>query len=139
MDEGTGIVHLAPAFGAEDLDVARLEGWPVFNPVDEEGRFTDLAPEFVRGRSVKEADPDIIADLDRRGLLVGSAEIEHTYPLCWRCSTPLLYYARPAWYVRTTERKQELLEANEGVNWYPDHIKHGRYGDCRQRHPICVQ
>ena len=129
MDEGTGIVHMAPAFGAEDLDVARREGWPVFNPVDEEGRFTDLAPEFVRGKSVKEADPDIIEDLRRRGLLLAVEEIEHTYPLCWRCSTPLLYYARPAWYVRTTARKRELLEANEGVNWYPDHIKHGRYGD----------
>jgi isoleucyl-tRNA synthetase len=78
---------------------------------------------------VKEADPDIIADLDRRGLLLRSETIEHTYPLCWRCGTPLLYYARTSWYIRTTERKPQLLAANEAMTWYPDHIKHGRFGD----------
>jgi isoleucyl-tRNA synthetase len=130
MDEGTGIVHMAPAFGAEDLDVAKREGWPVFNPVDDEGRFTDRTPvEFVRGASVKEADPAIIEDLERRGLLLRAERIEHTYPLCWRCDTPLLYYARPSWYVRTTARRERLLAVNESVNWYPDHIKHGRYGN----------
>jgi len=125
-------VHMAPAFGAEDLEVGRRQGWPVFNPVDEEGRFTDLAPAFVRGRFVKDADPDITEDLRSRGLLVEDGRIEHTYPLCWRCDTVLLSYARPAWYVRTTARKEDLVATNEAVNWYPEHIKRGRYGDWLQ-------
>ncbi len=130
LSEGTGIVHMAPAFGADDLEIGRREGWPVFNPVDDQGRFTDLAgPGFVRGRFVKDADPDIVADLEARGLIVSASTAVHTYPLCWRCETPLLYYARPAWYVRTTARKEELLEANERTNWYPEHIQQGRYGD----------
>ena len=132
MHDGTGIVHMAPAFGAEDLEVGRRQGWPVFNPVDEEGRFTDLAPAFVRGRFVKDADPDITEDLRSRGLLVEDGRIEHTYPLCWRCDTVLLSYARPAWYVRTTARKEDLVATNEAVNWYPEHIKRGRYGDWLQ-------
>jgi isoleucyl-tRNA synthetase len=128
-EEGTGIVHMAPAFGAEDFDMAKRQGWPMFNPVDDEGNFTDLAPEFVRSKFVKDADPEIIEDLRRRGLLVKAEEYEHAYPLCWRCKTPLLYYARPAWYIRTTAHKDDLLRANESVNWYPEHIKEGRYGD----------
>jgi isoleucyl-tRNA synthetase len=128
-EEGTGIVHMAPAFGSEDFEVARRQGWPMFNPVDEEGKFTNLAPEFVRGRGVKEADPDIIEELRRTGRLVAASEQEHAYPLCWRCKTPLLYYARPAWYIRTTAHKEDLLQANESVNWYPQSIKEGRYGD----------
>jgi isoleucyl-tRNA synthetase len=129
LDEGTGVVHMAPAFGTEDLEVGRREGWPLFNPVDEEGRFTDLAPEFVRGRFVKEADADIIDDLRARRRLVAAQRIEHTYPLCWRCDTPLLYYPRRSWYIRTTARKDELLAANDAVHWYPPHIQQGRYGD----------
>jgi isoleucyl-tRNA synthetase len=130
MTEGTGVVHIAPAFGAEDLELGRRQGWPVFKPVDEEGKFTDTTPvEFVRGRFVKEADPDIIEDLRARGLLVRAGTLRHTYPLCWRCDTPLLYYARTSWYVRTTAKKERLLEVNESVNWFPDHMKHGRYGD----------
>jgi isoleucyl-tRNA synthetase len=129
IEEGTGIVHVAPAFGAEDLAVGRARGWPVFQPLDDQGRFTDLAPDFVRGRFIKEADPHISADLEERGLMLRAVTIEHTYPLCWRCSTPLIYYARTSWYVRTTERKDDLLAANERVGWYPDHIKHGRYGN----------
>jgi isoleucyl-tRNA synthetase len=129
LDDGTGIVHLAPAFGAEDHDVGRREGWPVFKPLDGEGRFTDLAPEFVRGRFFKDADPDIVRDLDERGVLIRAGAIEHTYPLCWRCSTPLIYMARSSWYIRTTAVKQRLLDVNDEVNWYPEHIKRGRYGD----------
>jgi isoleucyl-tRNA synthetase len=129
MHDGTGIVHMAPAFGEDDLEVARREGWPMFNPVDDEGKFTDLAPEFVRGLAVKQADPAIIEDLRRRGLVVRAEQHEHTYPLCWRCDTPLIYYARPAWYIRTTAVKDRLLQVNDEVNWYPEHIKHGRYGD----------
>jgi isoleucyl-tRNA synthetase len=127
-EDGTGIVHMAPAYGAEDLEVGRLNGLPVIHLVDEEGKFVEEVTPWA-GRFVKEADPDIIRDLDARGILFRAETIEHTYPLCWRCSTPLLYYARTSWYIRTTERKADLLESNEAVDWYPDHIKHGRFGD----------
>ncbi|MGH2728363.1 MAG: isoleucine--tRNA ligase, partial [Actinomycetota bacterium] len=127
-EDGTGIVHMAPAYGAEDLEVGRQFGLPVIHLVDGEGKFVEQVRPWA-GRFVKEADPDIIRDLDRRGLLLRAETIEHTYPLCWRCKTPLLYYARTSWYIRTTARKQNLLDANEAVNWYPEHIKHGRFGD----------
>jgi isoleucyl-tRNA synthetase len=129
LEEGTGVVHMAPAFGPEDLEVGKREGWPVFRPLDGEGRFTEEAPPFVRGLFFKDADEPIIDDLRSRGLLVRAETIEHTYPLCWRCDTPLIYVARSSWYVRTTAVKDRMLEINEAVNWYPDHIKHGRYGD----------
>ena len=127
-DDGTGIVHMAPAYGAEDMEVGRENDLPVVHMVDEEGKFVEAVTPWA-GRFVKEADPDIIADLDARGLLFRTETIEHSYPLCWRCGTPLLYYARTSWYIRTTARKQELLDSNERVNWYPSHIKHGRFGD----------
>jgi isoleucyl-tRNA synthetase len=129
LDDGTGVVHMAPAFGAPDLEVGREYGWPMFKPLDGEGRFTDEAPAFVRGAFFKDADATIIEDLRARGLLVRDETITHSYPLCWRCSTPLIYMARSSWYVRTTARKERLLDVNESVNWYPEHIKHGRYGD----------
>ncbi len=128
-DDGTGIVHLAPAFGPEDLAIGRAQGWPVFKPIDDQGRFNDLAPAFVQGLFVKDADPAIIDDLMARGLVFRAGRIEHAYPFCWRCGTPLLYYARSAWYARTTAVKDRLLEVNESVRWFPDHIKHGRYGN----------
>ena len=129
MEDGTGVVHLAPAFGADDLAAGTAQGWPTFKPVGDDGRFTDLAPAFVRDKFVKDADPAIVEDLRERGLLIRSGTYEHTYPFCWRCGTPLLYYARTSWYVRTTAVKERLLEVNDAVNWYPDHIKHGRYGN----------
>ena len=129
LEDGTGIVHMAPAFGPEDLEVGRREGWPTFKPVDGEGRFTEEAPAFVRGRFFKEADLLITEDLWARGLLLRAETIVHAYPLCWRCSTPLLYYARTSWYIGTTQVRDRLLEVNDAVNWYPEHIKHGRYGD----------
>jgi isoleucyl-tRNA synthetase len=129
MDEGTGVVHIAPAFGAVDLEVGRAQGWPVFKPVDDAGRFTDLAPEFVRGTFVKDADPAIVRDLRERGVVLRDEVYEHAYPFCWRCATPLLYYARTSWYVGTTKLKDRLLQVNESVNWVPDHIKHGRFGN----------
>jgi isoleucyl-tRNA synthetase len=129
MEEGTGVVHLAPAFGAEDLAIGREHGWPVFKPVDDAGRFTDLGPAFVRGAFVKDADPAIIEDLRARGRVLRSGTIEHAYPFCWRCKTPLLYYARTSWYARTTAVKDRLLAVNDAVDWYPEHIKHGRYGN----------
>ncbi len=130
LDEGTGIVHIAPGFGSEDMEIGQREGWPIYRPVDDAGRFTgDVAVEFVRGREVKETDADIIEDLRARGVLLRDEPYEHTYPLCWRCDTPLLYMARSSWYIRTTARKERLLEVNESVGWLPDHVKRGRYGD----------
>jgi isoleucyl-tRNA synthetase len=129
LEDGSGIVHLAPAFGAADLAVGREQGWSVWRPVGDDGRFTDLGPAFVRGLFVKDADPLIIEDLRHRGLLVKEGPYEHAYPFCWRCATPLLYYARPAWYVRTTAVKDRLLEVNASVGWVPEHIRDGRYGN----------
>ena len=129
MEDGTGIVHLAPAFGAPDLAVGRTQGWPVVKPVGDDGTFTEDAPSFVRGLFVKDADPAIVEDLRERGLLLDEGRVEHAYPFCWRCGTPLLYYARAAWYVRTTAVKDRLLAVNDAVHWYPDHIRRGRYGN----------
>lgn len=126
--EGTGIVHIAPAFGADDLMVSRKNGLPVINAVNEEGTFI---PEVLpwAGRFVKDADADIIEDLHSRGILYSQTPYEHSYPHCWRCDTPLIYYAKASWYIKTTAVKDELLAANEAVNWHPGHIKHGRYGN----------
>jgi isoleucyl-tRNA synthetase len=129
MDEGTGIVHMAPAFGPDDLAVGRAHGWPVFKPVADDGRFNDLGPAFIRGLFVKDADPMIVEDLRERGILLREELYEHAYPFCWRCHTPLLYYARTSWYVATTQVKDRLLEVNGSVNWFPDHIRRGRYGN----------
>jgi isoleucyl-tRNA synthetase len=127
-DEGTGVVHTGAAFGEDDMRVAREHNVPIVNPVDGEGRFDQRCGPYA-GMYIREADQDIVEDLRRAGLLVWAGTHTHSYPFCWRCGTPLIYYARPAWYVRTTARKQQLLDANETVNWYPDYIKHGRYGD----------
>ncbi len=127
-DEGTGIVHLAPAFGADDMDVAREWNLPVLNPVDAGGRFDERVTPWT-GRPVKETDPEIVADLERRGLLVRSEPYPHAYPHCWRCGTPLLYWAKTSWFVRTSERRADLLRENERIDWHPEHIKRGRFGD----------
>ncbi|MCU1450354.1 MAG: Isoleucyl-tRNA synthetase [Acidimicrobiales bacterium] len=128
LDEGTGIVHLAPAFGADDMEVARQEGLPVLNPVGPDGAFTaDVAP--WQGRFVKDADPDIVEELRRRGVLVREEPYVHSYPHCWRCGTPLIYWAKTSWFVRTSERRADLLRENERIGWHPEHIKHGRFGD----------
>jgi isoleucyl-tRNA synthetase len=129
MEDGTGVVHMAPAFGADDLAMGREQGWPVFKPVDDAGRFTGQAPPLIRGMFVKDADPAIVEDLRARGLLLRAETYEHAYPFCWRCKTPLLYYARTSWYARTTAVKDRLLEVNDAVAWYPAHIRHGRYGN----------
>jgi isoleucyl-tRNA synthetase len=129
MSDGTGIVHLAPAFGPDDLAVGRAQGWPVWRPVADDGTFTEDAPAFVRGTFVKDADPAIIEELRSRGLVIEAGTYEHAYPFCWRCATPLLYYARTSWYVRTTAVKERLLAVNDAVAWYPEHIKHGRFGN----------
>jgi isoleucyl-tRNA synthetase len=127
-DEGTGVVHTGAAFGEDDLRAAREHGVPVINPVDGEAKFDERAGPYA-GMYIRDADALIIEDLRSAGLLLFEGRTTHTYPFCWRCDTPLVYYARPAWYVRTTKFRDELLAANETVNWYPEHIKHGRYGD----------
>jgi isoleucyl-tRNA synthetase len=126
-DDGTGIVHIAPAFGEDDMQVARDNDLPVTNPVDRQGRFTDAVGEFA-GRFVKDADADLVADLERRGALLRVESYHHAYPHCWRCGTPLLYYAKPSWYIRTTAVRERLLEINSGINWYPEHVRDGRFG-----------
>jgi len=127
-DDGTGLVHQAPAFGADDLLTCRRYDLPVVNPVRADGHFIDDVP-VVGGMFFKKADETLIADLEQRGLMFRHEPYEHAYPHCWRCHTPLIYYAQPSWYIRTTARKEELLAQNEQTNWFPDTIKWGRYGD----------
>ncbi len=127
-DDGTGLVHQAPAFGADDLATCRAYGLPVVNPIRQDGHFADDVP-VVGGTFFKKADEILTADLLDRGLLFRHLPYEHAYPHCWRCHTPLIYYAQPSWYIRTTARKDELLTQNERTHWFPDTIKWGRYGD----------
>jgi isoleucyl-tRNA synthetase len=135
-EDGTGLVHIAPAFGEDDYAVAAAEGifdptaqGTLFNPVGLDGRFDRRVSGF-EGEFVK--DPEVtrrlIDDLDRRGLLFREQVYEHAYPHCWRCGTPLLYYAKSSWYVKTSEAKDDLLANNEQIGWHPEHIKHGRFG-----------
>jgi isoleucyl-tRNA synthetase len=127
MDEGSGIVHLAPAFGEVDFDAGKEAGLLFLQPVDREGKIWGKFP--FSGKFVKDADPLIIQDLTERNLIYGQDKLKHAYPFCWRCDTPLLYYAKKTWYVRTTRVKEELIQKNEEINWYPPSIKQGRFGD----------
>jgi isoleucyl-tRNA synthetase len=127
MDEGTGIVHVAPAFGEVDFDAGLENNLDFVQQVDLQGKLIGSYP--FAGKFVKTADKEILADLQSRGLLFKSGTIKHTYPFCWRCATPLLYYAKQTWYIRTTAVKNELIANNEKLNWYPDYIKYGRFGD----------
>jgi len=157
MEDGTGIVHIAPAYGEIDFEVGEREGLPLVHTVELNGMVTTqlvtgLTPKMrdyiqkstapvslggVRqkvdlpgaGKFVKDADKDILDDLKSRGLLFRSERITHTYPFCWRCESPLLYYAKQTWYIRTTAIKERLINGNAEINWYPDYIKHGRFGD----------
>ena len=157
MEDGTGIVHMAPAYGEIDFVVAQKEGLPLVHTVELNGTvttnlvtgFTPKAWEYIQkseapvilgparrkldlpgvGKFVKDADPLILDDLKARGLLYRSERIRHTYPFCWRCETPLLYYAKQTWYIRTTAVKERLIAGNGEINWYPEHIKYGRFGD----------
>ena len=127
-DDGSGLVHQAPAFGADDLTTCREYGLPVVNPVRPDGHFDDAVP-VVGGMFFKKADETLVDDLVQRGLMFRHVPYEHAYPHCWRCHTPLIYYAQPSWYIRTTAIKDELLAQNEQTNWFPSTIKWGRYGD----------
>jgi isoleucyl-tRNA synthetase len=127
MDDGTGIVHVAPAFGEVDFEAGRAQGLDFVQHVDLQGNISGSYP--FAGKFVKSADRDITADLRDRDLLFKAETIHHTYPFCWRCDTPLLYYAKQSWYIRTTAAKERLVSGNQEINWYPEHIKNGRFGD----------
>ena len=126
--EGTGIVHIAPAFGADDLEVGHEYDLPVLHTVDLRGAFIDEVTPW-RGLFVKDADPLIIEDLESRGLMYKVGTYRHVYPFCWRCKTPLLYYAKATWYIETTCYRDELVNLNRQINWYPEHIRDGRFGN----------
>ncbi|MGA0067846.1 MAG: isoleucine--tRNA ligase [Miltoncostaeaceae bacterium] len=126
-DDGTGIVHIAPAFGEDDMRAAREHGLDAPNPVDRQGLFTSKVP-LAEGQFVKDADRALITDLEARGRVQREKPYEHSYPHCWRCSTPLLYYAKPSWYIRTTDVRDRMLELNASVGWHPDHVRDGRFG-----------
>ena len=127
-EEGTGVVHMAPAFGADDYAAAQRNGLAFLQPVNLRGEFPGDMP-LVGGKFVKDADPIILEELKRRGVLWKTALFEHAYPHCWRCETPLLYYARNSWFVRTTEFKDAMLVRNSRVDWHPAEIGSGRFGE----------
>jgi isoleucyl-tRNA synthetase len=127
MEDGTGIVHIAPAYGEVDYKAGEDDGLDFVHMVDLQGKVTGTYP--FAGKFVKEADPLVLDDLKSRGLLFRSETIRHTYPFCWRCEAPLLYYAKQTWYIRTTAVKDRLIAGNNEINWYPDYIKYGRFGD----------
>jgi isoleucyl-tRNA synthetase len=126
--DGTGLVHTAIAFGEDDFRLGEANGLKPINPVAPDGTY-DMRIGPWAGVNVKAADPEIIENLRERGKLLKSEPYEHSYPHCWRCNTPLLYYAKPSWYIATSEIKDRLLAANEAVNWQPPHVKHGRFGN----------
>ncbi|TXL63314.1 isoleucine--tRNA ligase [Aeromicrobium terrae] len=126
--DGTGLVHQSPAFGEDDFASVRRNGVAMVNPIGEDGHFlADVG--LVGGQFFREANDALLTDLTHRDLLFHQVPYEHSYPHCWRCHTPLMYYALPAWYIRTTAIKDELIAQNENTAWYPNTIKHGRYGD----------
>jgi len=125
-EDGTGVVHIAPAFGEDDYRMGQEYDLPLLQPVNEKGRFTDNIPPY-KGLFVKDADPKIIEDLEKSGQLFKVADYVHSYPHCWRCDTPLLYYARQSWYIRTTQFKDRLLANNKKVWWQPREVGDGRF------------
>ncbi len=127
-DDGTGIVHMAPAFGADDYAAGQRHGLPMINPIDQAGRFLGSV-ELVGGDFVKDADPKLVEELERRGLLFDIGRVEHSYPHCWRCDSPLLYVAIDSWFAATSTLKDELLANNEQVSWYPPEVGEKRFGE----------
>jgi len=127
LDTGSGIVHVAPAFGADDYNLGKKEGLPVIQLVGSDGKFVEGCGAFT-GRFCKEADADIIKDLKARGLLLKRENYKHDYPFCWRCKSPLIYFARGGWFIRTTQEISHVIENNKKVDWHPEHIKEGRFG-----------
>src|SRR6185503_20121725 len=127
-DEGTGLVHTAIAFGEDDFRLGEQYGITLQNPVRLDGTFDERIADFA-GQFVKDADPAIVEALRDSGRLLRAEAYRHSYPHCWRCGTPLLYYAKSSWYVRTTDVRDRMLAENEQIGWHPEHIKHGRFGN----------
>jgi isoleucyl-tRNA synthetase len=127
-DDGSGVVHMSPAFGADDYAAGKRHNLAFLQPVDERGRFPESLP-LVGGKFVKDADPELIEELKRRGVLWKAGTITHSYPHCWRCGTPLLYYARTSWFVRTSSYKDEMVARNAAINWQPPDMGTGRMGE----------
>jgi isoleucyl-tRNA synthetase len=128
VESGTGIVHMAPAFGEEDYYACQKEGMPMVNPVDDDGMFTAAVPDYA-GRRVKEADKDIIAELKKRGRLFKQDTIMHSYPYCWRSDTPLIYKAVSSWFVAVEKIKDRIVANNKTTRWVPEHLRDGRFGN----------
>lgn len=127
-EDGTGIVHTAVMYGEDDYNIGKEAGLPAVHTVGQDGKFLDIAPKFLRGRFVKSTEKDIIEDLKKRHLLIKTEKITHSYPFCWRCDSPLLYYAINSWFIRVSEIRDKLLKLNEKINWIPAYIKEGRFG-----------
>ena len=127
LTDGTGIVHIAPAFGEDDSNVGRKYGLPFVQLVDGKGEMTKETP--WAGTFCKDADKEILKDLDERGLLFNAPKFEHSYPFCWRCDTPLIYYARDTWFIKMTDVKEDLIRNNNTINWIPESIGKGRFGE----------
>lgn len=127
LTDGTGIVHIAPAFGEDDANVGRKYGLPLVQLVDAKGEMTQETP--WAGMFCKKADKEVLKDLETRGLLFSAPVFEHSYPHCWRCGTPLIYYARDSWFIKMTDVKQDLIRNNDTINWVPENIGKGRFGD----------
>ena len=127
-EDGSGLVHTAVAFGEDDFRLGQEAGLTVVNPVRLDGTYDERIGPYA-GRFVKDTDADLVADLRERGRLLRAEDYEHAYPHCWRCGTPLLYYAKPSWYIATSKVRERMLAANEQVAWHPGHIKEGRFGD----------
>jgi isoleucyl-tRNA synthetase len=128
LEDGTGIVHVAPAFGADDYELSRRYGLPLLQPVDGTGKFTAEVTPWA-GKFVKDADNEIAENLQERGLLFLKEGYKHNYPFCWRCSTPLLYYARESWFISTSKFREELMGNNSTINWFPNEVGQGRFAE----------
>ncbi|MFA6391635.1 MAG: isoleucine--tRNA ligase [Patescibacteria group bacterium] len=128
VDDGTGIVHTAVMYGVDDFELGKEYNLPKHHLIDLEGKFTEEAGSFA-GLFVKTADPRIVSDLKDRGLMYWAETIKHTYPFCWRCNTPLLYYAKDSWFIKMTAVRDQLIKNNQAINWVPNHIKEGRFGE----------
>ena len=128
LEEGTGIVHISPAFGADDFEIGKSKKTKILNPVDSEGRYYDMALPWA-GLDVFAANQPITDYLKKQGLLFRTQKITHTYPFCYRCKSPLIYYPLDTWFIRVSSERKEIIDANEKVNWYPSYLKHGRFGN----------
>ena len=128
-EDGTGVVHTAVMYGEDDYRIGIEAGLPAIHTVGEDGNFLDNTPAFIRGKFVKSTEKDIIEDLKKRHLLFKIEKVTHSYPFCWRCDTPLLYYGINSWYIKASEVRKKMMELNNKINWYPSHIKEGRFGN----------